>query len=201
MVRIAADFPVHAAGACAPADVSSPELHVADDKTACSVRTRSAPVDEEALDALLTIHPGQPDARPAKLAVFDLDKTLVSNDTTVSWTNFLYDVGITADPFYRRWNEQMVKDYRAGTLDICRYYERAVEAVAGIPLATLLPIVDRFVEERVAPLIYPAGAALVKRAGTRDPGVHRFRFSGVSGAPCGDSIRPAGRERTRRGIR
>lgn len=123
----------------------------------------AASAADEALDALLTIRPGAPDARMAKLVVFDLDKTLVSNDTTVSWTNFLYDVGMTTDDFYRRLNEQMVKDYRAGTLDIRRYYEQAAGIVAGIPLSTLIPLVDRFVEERVTPLIYPAGFALIRR--------------------------------------
>lgn len=141
-------------------------MAVADiDSSALSAGAASAA--DEALDALLTIRPGAPDARMAKLVVFDLDKTLVSNDTTVSWTNFLYDVGMTSDDFYRRLNEQMVKDYRAGTLDIRSYYERAAGIVAGIPLSTLVPLVDRFVEERVAPLIYPAGVALMNRCRAR----------------------------------
>lgn len=37
---------------------------------------------------------------PPKLVVFDLDKTLIAGDSTILWTEWLYEKGLVKDPIW-----------------------------------------------------------------------------------------------------
>ena len=52
------------------------------------------------------------------LAIFDLDNTLLADDSDYLWGRFLVEQGIVDGDAYERDNQQFFDQYRAGTLDI-----------------------------------------------------------------------------------
>ena len=99
-----------------------------------------------------------------KVVAFDLDKTLIGGDATILWTEFLYETGIVTDPIYREINRKMVERYHAGTLDIAAWLKEAVPAYASLEGEARDQLVDRFVDEKIAPLVYPEGVKRIQAA-------------------------------------
>ena len=52
------------------------------------------------------------------LAIFDLDNTLISDDSDFLWGQFLVDRGIVDRDYYEQNNNKFYEDYKQGTLDI-----------------------------------------------------------------------------------
>ena len=52
------------------------------------------------------------------LAIFDLDNTLIANDSDYLWGQFLVDKGIVDKDYYEAANKKFYEDYKQGTLDI-----------------------------------------------------------------------------------
>lgn len=48
-----------------------------------------------------------------KIAIFDLDETLLAGDSSRLWTNYLWDKKIVTDPHFLKLDEQMIADYYA----------------------------------------------------------------------------------------
>ncbi len=99
-----------------------------------------------------------------KVVAFDLDKTLIGGDATILWTEFLYETGIVTDPIYKEINRKMVERYHAGTLDIAAWLKEAVPAYASLEAEARDQLVDRFVDEKIAPLVYPEGVKRIQAA-------------------------------------
>ncbi len=55
------------------------------------------------------------------LAVFDLDDTLISGDSSAIWTEFLWEKSIITDPSFIEADKKMMADYSAGSLDMSHY--------------------------------------------------------------------------------
>ena len=103
-----------------------------------------------------------------RLAVFDLDHTLLDGDSDVLWCNFLMDEGLLERSRFAPLNEAMERDYRAGTVstqDFCNFY---VGTLAGRSAAEWQPWRERFWRERIQPNLYPGTPALL--AQHRDQG-------------------------------
>lgn len=56
-----------------------------------------------------------------KLAIFDLDHTLLAGDSDYMWGNFLVDKGIVNAEQYRKKNDDFYQQYQDKTLDILEY--------------------------------------------------------------------------------
>ena len=64
-----------------------------------------------------------------KLALFDLDHTLLPIDSDYSWGVFTSTIGWTDPVDFNRRNDEFFAHYRAGTLDIHEYVRFATAAV------------------------------------------------------------------------
>ncbi len=64
-----------------------------------------------------------------KLALFDLDHTLIPFDSDYSWGEFTTALGWTDGAEFKRENESFYADYKAGTLDIHAYCRFATAAI------------------------------------------------------------------------
>lgn len=87
-----------------------------------------------------------------RLALFDLDHTLLSADSDVLWCEFLIDEG-TLDPAFAEQCRAIAQQYDAGTVtpvDYCSFHARTL---AGLSPAGLLPLRERFFRTRVRPRI------------------------------------------------
>ncbi|HEY8252701.1 MAG TPA: HAD family hydrolase [Burkholderiales bacterium] len=147
-----------------------------------------------------------------KLALFDLDNTLLSGDTDVEWLDFLVERGVLPAS-ERAANHEMDRRYRSGeaaALEYVRFYLRFYPAH---DMSTLLGLRQRFVQARIEPRMLPAARELIRSHGkdliaiitatnrfltepiaaafgvehliATEPQIEHGRFTGdVVGAPC-----------------
>ncbi|HEY4067934.1 MAG TPA: HAD family phosphatase [Burkholderiaceae bacterium] len=96
-----------------------------------------------------------------KLALFDLDHTLLPFDSGMAWTQFLVERGLLpaeAEENYLGYCRQ----YVAGTLDIHAMHFASVAPLAGVPRARLLQWTGEF-EQALRPRVPAEMNALVRR--------------------------------------
>jgi HAD superfamily hydrolase (TIGR01490 family) len=98
-----------------------------------------------------------------RLALFDLDNTLLTGDSDYEWGQFLVDRGVLDRETYEAQNRTYYEQYVAGTLDIHEYLGFALRPLAAHAPADLEKWHAEFMRLRILPMITPAARALVKR--------------------------------------
>ena len=98
-----------------------------------------------------------------RLALFDLDNTLLTGDSDYEWGQFLVDRGVLDREHYEAQNRQYYEQYVAGTLDIHEYLGFALRPLAEHAPEALARWHGEFMRLRIAPMITPAARALVQR--------------------------------------
>ncbi len=97
------------------------------------------------------------------LALFDLDNTLLTDDSDYLWGRYLADAGLVDGPAYEADNARYYALYKAGDLDIHEFLAFALRPLRDLPLPRLLELRERFVAEWIAPRIAPGAASLIDR--------------------------------------
>jgi HAD superfamily hydrolase (TIGR01490 family) len=97
-----------------------------------------------------------------KLALFDLDHTLLPIDSDYSWGVFTTDIGWTDPAVFRQRNDEFFAHYQAGTLDIHDYVRFATEAVRLKGPEQAAQAHRRFMQDVVLPVVRPQALALVR---------------------------------------
>jgi HAD superfamily hydrolase (TIGR01490 family) len=97
------------------------------------------------------------------LAIFDLDNTLLNGDSDYLWGVFLAQQGLLDGAHYARENERFYQEYEAGRLDIFEFLRFSLRPLAQQPPERLHDLRERFLRERIDPIILPAGRALIER--------------------------------------
>jgi len=98
-----------------------------------------------------------------RLAIFDLDHTLLAGDSDHLWGAFMIEQGLVERDGHRRQNDKFYADYKSGTLDIAAYTRFALEPLVRLGPERLLPLRERFVASVIDPIIAPAAPALLER--------------------------------------
>ena len=88
-----------------------------------------------------------------RLALFDLDHTLLSGDSDVLWCEFLMQQGLLPRAEFEASNARMAERYREGSVTPAEFCDFYVSTLAGRSLAEWQPWRERFVNEVVVPLI------------------------------------------------
>jgi HAD superfamily hydrolase (TIGR01490 family) len=101
--------------------------------------------------------------RAMRLALFDLDNTLLCGDSDYEWGQFLLDRGVLERSRYEAQNREYYEQYAAGTLDIHEYLGFALRPLAEHPPQDLARWHAEFMSSRIVPMISPAARALVRR--------------------------------------
>ena len=97
-----------------------------------------------------------------RLALFDLDNTLLTGDSDYEWGQFLVDRGVLERAAYEAQNREYYDQYVRGTLDIHEYLGFALRPLAEHPPGELARWHAEFMRERILPMITPAARALVR---------------------------------------
>ncbi len=97
------------------------------------------------------------------LAIFDLDKTLLSGDSDHAWGEFLVERGLVDGSRYQRENDRYYEAYKAGELDIADYLRFALRPLTEHSLGELQDWRHQFMQTKILPMITPAARALVSR--------------------------------------
>src|SRR5918912_1137696 len=96
-----------------------------------------------------------------RLALFDLDNTLLSGDSDYEWGQFLVDRGVLERDAYEAQNRAYYEQYVAGTLDIHEYLGFALRPLAEHTPEDLARWHAEFMRARIVPAITPQARALV----------------------------------------
>ena len=97
------------------------------------------------------------------LALFDLDNTLIAGDSDYLWGSFLVEQGIVDGEHYQRENQRFYDQYRAGELDIHEFLAFQLRPLSEHPIDTLRQWRQRYVEEKITPILLPKAQALIDR--------------------------------------
>jgi HAD superfamily hydrolase (TIGR01490 family) len=98
-----------------------------------------------------------------KLALFDLDHTLLPIDSDYSWGQFTLDIGWCDPGHFKARNDEFFAHYQAGTLDVHEYVRFATEAIRLRGETAALAARERFLAEVIRPAIRPEALALVDK--------------------------------------
>ncbi|MGH8528303.1 MAG: HAD family hydrolase [Nevskiales bacterium] len=102
-----------------------------------------------------------------RLAIFDLDNTLLAGDSDYLWGQFLVEQGIVDGPAYERENRRFYEQYKAGTLDIQEFQRFSLQPLVQNPLEQMHELRRRFVQTRIEPIIARHALELLRRHRTR----------------------------------
>lgn len=98
-----------------------------------------------------------------KLALFDLDHTLLPIDSDYAWGVFTTTIGWTDPVDFSRRNDEFFAHYRAGTLDVHDYVRFATDAARRHGQEESVAAHKEFMEKVVLPAIKPQALALVRQ--------------------------------------
>ena len=97
-----------------------------------------------------------------KLALFDLDHTLLPIDSDYSWGEFTIVLGWTDADTFRQRNDEFYAHYQAGTLDIHDYVRFATQSACVRGPVEAAQAHKRYMEEVIRPRILPQALDLVR---------------------------------------
>jgi HAD superfamily hydrolase (TIGR01490 family) len=103
------------------------------------------------------------DPRLMRLAIFDLDHTLLAGDSDYEWGQYLVALGVVEREAYETANQRFYEQYKAGTLDIFEFTRFAFRPLAEHSLDELMRWRAEFMERRILPLVLPPARELIDR--------------------------------------
>ena len=98
-----------------------------------------------------------------KLALFDLDNTLLNGDSDHAWAQFLIEEGVLHPGEYHAKNEWFYERYKDGTLDIHEFLDFQLAPLAAHPRDQLDRWHTDFMQRKVRPMILPRAPELLAR--------------------------------------
>jgi len=99
----------------------------------------------------------------SRLALFDLDHTLLPLDSDYAWGVFTQDIGWTDPAVFKERNDEFYEHYKAGTLDVHDYVRFATEAVRLRGPVQAQAAHARFMDTVIRPAIRPEALDLLRR--------------------------------------
>ncbi|MBB6559375.1 HAD superfamily hydrolase (TIGR01490 family) [Acidovorax soli] len=106
--------------------------------------------------------PATPANRP-RLALFDLDHTLLPLDSDYEWGEFTIRIGWNDPVEFARRNGEFYAHYQAGTLNVHDYVRFATEAVRLRGPEAAAAAHEQFMREVIGPAIQPQALALLRQ--------------------------------------
>jgi HAD superfamily hydrolase (TIGR01490 family) len=98
-----------------------------------------------------------------KLALFDLDNTLLAGDSDFEWAQFLIEQGVLDREVYETRNADFYAQYKAGTLDIHAFLDFQLKPLSRHKRAVLDTWHLQFMRKKVLPMMTPLSRELVQR--------------------------------------
>ncbi len=96
-----------------------------------------------------------------RLALFDLDNTLLGGDSDHAWGDYLCERGILDGDAYKSRNDAFYQVYLAGRLNITDYLNFSLEILGRTEMAQLEQWHREFMRDCVEPIILAKGEALL----------------------------------------
>jgi HAD superfamily hydrolase (TIGR01490 family) len=96
-----------------------------------------------------------------KLAIFDLDNTLIAGDSDCLWGEFLTEQGYVDSAAYQAGHEKFYEEYVAGTMNIYAFLEFQLEVLEKNDRAQLEEWRKKYIETKIKPIMLPKAITLI----------------------------------------
>jgi HAD superfamily hydrolase (TIGR01490 family) len=97
-----------------------------------------------------------------RLALFDLDHTLLDGDSDQLWCDFLINKGLLDKAIFSAKNEAMARDYKSGAVDVQAFCEFYIGTLTLKSPHDWEPLRQEFLSEWVVPRLCAGGKAQIK---------------------------------------
>ena len=97
------------------------------------------------------------------LALFDLDNTLLSDDSDFLWGCFLVEKGLVNKKKYDETNQRFYTEYKQGTLDIFEFLAFSLQPLTQFSADQLNTLHKEFMQKHIAPAMTEKGKAQIKQ--------------------------------------
>ncbi|WP_407314346.1 HAD family hydrolase [Pseudomonas sp. nanlin1] len=98
-----------------------------------------------------------------RLALFDLDNTLLGGDSDHAWGDYLCERGILDGVEYKARNDAFYQDYLAGRLILADYLSFSLEILGKTDMAQLQQWHREFMRDCIEPIILPKALELLQQ--------------------------------------
>ena len=98
-----------------------------------------------------------------RLAIFDIDNTLIAGDSDLLWGEFLCERNYVDSNVYKAEHEKYYKDYLSGQLDINNFLKFQLKVLGENDLNLLKKWRKDFFEEKIRPVILPKAYQLIDK--------------------------------------
>lgn len=98
-----------------------------------------------------------------KLALFDLDNTLLSGDSDFEWAQFLIELGVIDRELYEAKNQHFYEQYKAGTLDIHEFLDFQLKPLSRHARKVLDGWHEEFMRDKMRGMMGKPAQELVER--------------------------------------
>jgi len=97
------------------------------------------------------------------LALFDLDNTLLADDSDFLWGCFLVDKGLVDKTTYDAANQRFYAEYKQGTLNIFEFLAFSLKPLTQFSMEKLSKLHDEFMQKHITPAMTQKGLAQIQR--------------------------------------
>lgn len=97
-----------------------------------------------------------------RLAIFDLDNTLIGGDSDYLWGQYLCEHGFIDSEGHRQAHQQYYEDYRTGHLNIDEFLRFQLKPLADNDPAELRRWRSDYIETKIRPILLPKARDLVE---------------------------------------
>lgn len=98
-----------------------------------------------------------------KLALFDLDHTLLNTDSDHSWGEFLVNEGLVDPVYHRAMNDKFYNDYKKSQLDPIAYNEFVFDFLTKHDNQYLTELHNLFMQKVIRPQMRPQGFETIQK--------------------------------------
>lgn len=98
-----------------------------------------------------------------RLAIFDLDNTLIAGDSDHTWGEFLVQKNLVDAQTYAEANDRFYQQYKAATLDINEYLSFSLAPLTRYSLDDLAVLHAEFMRDFIEPMMLPKAKALLQK--------------------------------------
>ncbi len=99
----------------------------------------------------------------SRLALFDLDNTLLAGDSDHAWGEFVIEEGLVDAATHRAKNDEFYEQYLKEDLDIHAYVQFTLQPILNLDSAERATLHEKFMGEVVEPMILESGKSLVEK--------------------------------------
>ncbi|WP_417618764.1 HAD family hydrolase [Oceanisphaera sp.] len=89
-----------------------------------------------------------------KLAIFDLDETLIAGDSASLWLEFMVQHKLASAEILLQ-EQNLMSAYYQGRMDMSAYMALTLAPIRYWQPQDLAPLVDKFVQQDILPIVYP----------------------------------------------